>query len=251
MSAPGGASTPQGPDTTYLGGHAVIDDTRPKPSPSPVLYLTAADRQDAARQTYQDHLDRGVQLTGMALGDLFDRSGRWGNDRIAEVLRDHSPHRNGSTVDRDPASHCEPAPARQLPVTPAVRRITTLAVLAVAAVAAIASYDHQRQLAELAGEGWRAWLLPVSVDGLIVAASMTLLVRRRTNQPAGVLPWGALLLGGTASVIANVAAADPTLAGRLVAAWPPIALLISYELFLTTSHQAGAKEGNVGMDIGH
>lgn len=67
---------------------------------------------------------------------------------------------------------------------------------------------------------------------------MTLLVRRRTSQPAGLLPWGALLLGGTASVIANVAAADPTLAGRLVAAWPPIALLISYELFLTASHQA-------------
>lgn len=57
-------------------------------------------------------------------------------------------------------------------VTPAVRGITTLAVLAVAIVAAVASYDHQRALAELAGEGWRSWLLPVSVDGLVVAASM-------------------------------------------------------------------------------
>jgi hypothetical protein len=64
-----------------------------------------------------------------------------------------------------------------------VRRITTLAVLAVALVAAIASYDHQRALAELAGEGWRAWLLPVSVDGLVVAASMSMLVRRRVGLP--------------------------------------------------------------------
>jgi hypothetical protein len=197
-----------------------------------VLYLTAADRQQAARRAYQDHLEDGVRLTGAALGELFDRSGRWGNDRIAEVLRHHSAHVDGDT----------PAPAaddmtlaRPEPVTPAVRRITTFAVLAVAAVAAVASYDHQRQLAELAGEGWRAWLLPFSVDGMIVAASMTLLVRRRTAQSAGLLPWAALLLGATASVIANVAAADPTPAGRLVAAWPPIALLVSYELFLSVS----------------
>ena len=31
---------------------------------------------------------------------------------------------------------------------------------------------------------------------------------------------------------ANVAAADPTVAGRLVAAWPPVALLLAYELLL-------------------
>jgi putative SOS response-associated peptidase YedK len=43
-----------------------------------------------------------------------------------------------------------------------VRRVTTAAVVAVAAVALVASYDHQRQLASLAGEGWRAWLLPLS-----------------------------------------------------------------------------------------
>ena len=47
-------------------------------------------------------------------------------------------------------------------VAEVVQGITTLAVLAVAVVAAVASYDHQRALAELAGEGWRAWLLPVS-----------------------------------------------------------------------------------------
>lgn len=119
--------------------------------------------------------------------------------------------------------------------TPAVRRITTLAVLAVALVASVASYDHQRVLAEVAGEGWRAYLLPLSVDGLIVAASMSMLVRRRAGEPAGALALCALLLGLAASLAANVVAADPelidpVLVSRVVAAWPPIALGLSFEL---------------------
>lgn len=113
-----------------------------------------------------------------------------------------------------------------------VRWTTTGAVLAVALVAAVASYEHMRALAETAGEGWRAWLLPISVDGLAVAASMTMLVRRRAGQPSGALAWAALLLGLGASLAANVAAAEPTVQGRLVAAWPPVALLLSYELLM-------------------
>ena len=113
-----------------------------------------------------------------------------------------------------------------------VRHITTWAVLAVATVAAVASYEHMRALASVAGEGWRSWLLPISVDGLAVAASMTMLVRRRAGERAGVLPWVALLLGLGASLAANVAAAEPTVVGRLVAAWPPVALLLSYELLM-------------------
>src|SRR5690606_1270822 len=126
----------------------------------------------------------------------------------------------------------QPPPA----ASPAVRRVTTLAVVAVAIVAAIASYDHMRVLAEAAGEGWRSWLLPISVDGLIVAASMSMLVRRRAGLPAGALAWVSLLAGIAASLGANVAAADPTLVGRLVAAWPPVALLLSHELLLRQTH---------------
>jgi hypothetical protein len=113
-----------------------------------------------------------------------------------------------------------------------VQRVTTAAVLSVALVAAIASYEHMRALAELAGEGWRSWLLPISVDGLAVAASMTMLVRRRAGLYAGALAWVALLLGLGASLAANVAAAEPTVQGRLVAAWPPLGLLLSYELLM-------------------
>jgi hypothetical protein len=126
--------------------------------------------------------------------------------------------------------HRQAAGAAAVPVS--VQRVTTAAVLSVALVAAIASYEHMRALAELAGEGWRSWLLPISVDGLAVAASMTMLVRRRAGLPAGALAWVALLLGLGASLAANVAAAEPTVQGRLVAAWPPLGLLLSYELLM-------------------
>lgn len=123
-----------------------------------------------------------------------------------------------------------PAPVRR--AGRAHQRVTVLAVVVVAAVAAIASFDHQRELAVLAGEGWRAWLLPLSVDGLVVAATMVMLDRRRAGQAAGALPWLSLVLGVAASLAANVAAAEPTLVGRLVAAWPPVALLLAFELLL-------------------
>jgi Protein of unknown function (DUF2637) len=130
----------------------------------------------------------------------------------------------------------EPTPSPEmLPVAEVpgwVRRVTTAAVLSVALVAAVASYEHMRALAETSGEGWRAWLLPISVDGLAVAASMTMLVRRRAGERTGVLAWVALLLGLGASLAANVAAAEPTVPGRLVAAWPPVGLLLAYELLM-------------------
>ena len=157
--------------------------------------------------------------------------------------------RNGASVHR-PASVTVPlaepvavgeAIAPAVPVW--VRHVTTASVLAVAGVAAVASYEHMRALAEMAGEGWRSWLLPVSVDGLAVAASMTMLVRRRAGEAAGVLPWVALLLGLGASLAANVAAADPTVVGRLVAAWPPVGLLLSYELLLQQHNSARGGPG--------
>jgi hypothetical protein len=141
-----------------------------------------------------------------------------------------------------PASVADAAVETVAGVPPWVRVVTTASVLAVALVAAVASYEHMRALAELAGEGWRSWLLPISVDGLAVAASMTMLVRRRAGQRSGPLPWVALLLGLGASLAANVAAAEPTVVGRLVAAWPPVGLLLSYELLLQ-QHNHGARGG--------
>lgn len=220
--------------------------------PGQPQWTTGAERQAAARRAYLKCVADGTPLTGVALGALFDRSGRWGSQRILEARRHPAPDVPGSGL---PASGNGPPPSglpvpspvadRQAdpPVPPAavlpsagttvgVSRTTTLAVLTVALVAAIASYDHQRLLAELAGEEWRAWLLPISVDGLILTASRTMLTRQRAGHSAGWLAWTAMLAGLTASLAANVAGAQPTLVGRLVAAWPPVALLLAYELLM-------------------
>ena len=114
----------------------------------------------------------------------------------------------------------------------ATRVVTVAAVLLVAAVAAVVSYAHMQEVAERAGEQWRAWLLPLSVDGLVVAASMGLLTRRRAGRPGGRLAWCALLGGVGASLAANVAAADPTATARVVAAWPALAFAVAFELLL-------------------
>lgn len=128
------------------------------------------------------------------------------------------------------------------PAAPAwIRRTGITAVSSVAAVAAIVSYDHMRTLAAEAGEGWKAYALPVSVDGMIVAASLVMLTRRRAGLSAGWLAWVGLALGLVVSLVANVAAAEPTLIGRLVAAWPPLALGVSYELLLTLVRPADAR----------
>ena len=115
---------------------------------------------------------------------------------------------------------------------PAVRVVTVAAVLLVAAVAAVVSYAHMHEVAVRAGEGWRAWLLPLSVDGLVVAASMGLLTRRRAGLPGGRLAWAALLGGVSASLAANIAAAEPTVTARVVAAWPALAFAVAFELLL-------------------
>jgi len=114
----------------------------------------------------------------------------------------------------------------------ATRVVTVAAVLLVAAVAAVVSYAHMQEVAERAGEGWRAWLLPLSVDGLVVAASMGLLTRRRAGLPGGRLAWCALLGGVGASLAANIAAAEPTATARVVAAWPALAFAVAFELLL-------------------
>ncbi|MGH3993194.1 MAG: DUF2637 domain-containing protein, partial [Pseudonocardiaceae bacterium] len=93
-------------------------------------------------------------------------------------------------------------------------------------------YSHLQQLAERAGEGWRSWLIPLSIDGLVVAASMVLLTRRRNGLPGGRLAWTALGGGVLASLAANMADARPEVTAVLVAGWPAVAFAVAFELLL-------------------
>lgn len=123
-----------------------------------------------------------------------------------------------------------------------VRLAAMVAVLVVAAVAAVISYGHLSAVAARAGET-HASLFPLSVDGLIVAASLVLLARRQAGQPGGPLPWFGLGLGIAATVAGNVASADPTLAARVIAAWPPVAFALAYELLLGLIRPRAAESG--------
>ncbi|WP_235558171.1 DUF2637 domain-containing protein [Sphaerimonospora mesophila] len=79
-----------------------------------------------------------------------------------------------------------------------------------------------------------AVLIPLAVDGsLIVVASMSILLANRYGSRGGLLAWSLLVVGSLASLGANVAVAEPSLIGRIIAAWPSAALIGSYELLMT------------------
>lgn len=100
-----------------------------------------------------------------------------------------------------------------------IRRTTTGCVALLALIAATVSYLHMHMLVELHGQpGWVAALTPFSVDGMIVAASTTLLTDSRSGGHGGFIPWALLIVGSVASLAANVAVAEPTAIGRVIAA---------------------------------
>src|SRR5215470_16184465 len=125
-----------------------------------------------------------------------------------------------------------------------IRWTTTGCVALLALIAGTVSYLHMHALVELHGQpGWVAALTPLSVDGMIVAASTTLLADSRSGSRGGVLPWLLLAVGSVASLAANVAVAEPTVTGRVIAAWPSFALIGSYEFLMRQVRHAAAAVG--------
>ena len=114
------------------------------------------------------------------------------------------------------------------------RVLTGLAVLAVAVVAGIVSFTHIETLALAHGYTLgTARLLPVSVDGLIVAASLACLTEAGARGHASRLSRAGLALGILATLAANVAAeAHFGIVGALVNAWPAIAFIVASEILL-------------------
>jgi hypothetical protein len=114
-----------------------------------------------------------------------------------------------------------------------IRWTTTGCVALLAVITGTVSYLHMHQLVAGHGQpGWVAALTPLSVDGMIVAASTALLADSRSGGRGGLLPWALLVTGSVASLAANVAVAEPTAAGRVIAAWPSFALIGSHELLM-------------------
>jgi hypothetical protein len=115
-----------------------------------------------------------------------------------------------------------------------IRWSTALAVVGVAAVAAVVSYEHASALVRAHGEsGWTGRLIPLTVDGLIYASSMVMLDLARRGLRVPALARWLLGLGIIATLAANVAhGLGHGIIGALVAAWPAVALVGSYELLM-------------------
>src|SRR5215813_11262445 len=123
-----------------------------------------------------------------------------------------------------------------------IRGTTSGCVGLLALIAGTVSYLHMHALVELHGQpGWVAVLTPLSVDGMIVAASTTLLADSRSGSRGGVLPRTLLVVGSVASLAANVAVAEATVTGRVIAAWPSFALIAAYELLMRQVRHGAAR----------
>lgn len=135
-----------------------------------------------------------------------------------------------------------------------IEKAAYVATAIVALVAAVISFAHMQEVGYAAGEEWRSWLLPLSVDGQLTSATLVAWHARRKGKDIPKLTVLSLSLGLAASVGANVAA--PLLPEGLpvgaegvpplpedveeewkwlpvvVGAWPPVALALAFESVL-------------------
>lgn len=105
----------------------------------------------------------------------------------------------------------------------------------VAGVAAVASYTHMRELTHqhaAPGSEWLSWLIPLSVDGLMVVASIVVINARRNGTKVPMLAILAIVVGLAVSLVANAAAPAADTIGKVINAWPAAAFAFGYELVL-------------------
>lgn len=104
----------------------------------------------------------------------------------------------------------------------------------VAVPAAVNSYAHMRDLAILGHQAeLLASILPLSIDGLLVIASLAMAEDKAQNRHPRLWARFGFWFGAVISLVANVASTavhhgDPLSIG--VAAWPPLVLLIVTEI---------------------
>jgi DNA-binding CsgD family transcriptional regulator len=128
-------------------------------------------------------------------------------------------------------------------MTDKYRPLTAAAVLLVAAIAAVVSYMHVATLALHYGQApLAAYLLPLSIDGMVATSSLALLRSARAGVSAPWLARTGLVLAVMATLAANVASGLPHgWPGALLAGWPAVAFVISAETAIAMSRRRVAK----------
>ena len=119
------------------------------------------------------------------------------------------------------------------------RTLTAAAVMLVAAIAAVVSYLHVASLALRYGQPpIAAYLLPISIDGLVATSSLVMLRAARTAVSTPWLARTGLVLAVLATLGANVASGLPHgWPGALLAGWPAVAFVVSAETAIAMSRR--------------
>ncbi len=165
-------------------------------------------------------------------------------DEPAEAVR------TGFSADGYPLADDDPPSPLTSSIDCAIRLSTAAAVLAVAGIAAYVSYWHAYAVVRAHGEtGITARLEPATIDGLVYASSMVVLYAARHRVPVPSLARWLLGLGIAATFTANVAQGwSHGLVGAVVAAWPAVSLVGSYELLVWLIRTSEAVERGLSAE---
>lgn len=124
-----------------------------------------------------------------------------------------------------------------------IRGATFGAVITVSAIAAVVSYTHIQHVSVTHGQTeLDAALMPVSVDGLILAASMAAFYASRNRLGVPVLARFTLGLGIGATIVANcLFGISHGWLAAVISAWPACAFIFAMELVIWTVRVAAGK----------
>ena len=207
--------------------------------------ISDADARALARAEWHES---GGTLTGKVLAERFGRSPRWGQDQasaarreangtpVAAAVTPRREERPAAATPRVPRPAAK-GPARSRPAARPARPpvplqvVTGLAVALVTIVCAVVSYSHIAALARTAGMGSLAGWLPLALDGMVAAATCSLIVDRRSGTAGHPLAWAGVIIGLAGSLAANVMAVDPELVPLRAVRWvlagyPPVTLAV-------------------------
>ena len=136
-----------------------------------------------------------------------------------------------------------------------IRVATAGAVLLVAAIAAVVSFVHIEHLAVTHGQTALAWcLLPVSIDGMVAAASLVMLRAARSGLGTPWLARSMLGLAVSATLACNVGYGLPVgVPGALPSGWPAVVFIGCAEMAIGMVHCARPlpPAGQPGTAVAH
>jgi len=113
-----------------------------------------------------------------------------------------------------------------------IRWFATLALLIVGGISAAGSFTHIRDMAASHGQdGWVSWAIAVSMELVVGMAALEILRDSRAGRHAG-MPWLILLSGAALVLATNLATAERSPWGWILAGWPAVASMSATKLFV-------------------